>query len=270
MTTRRGSVPRRPGVDTAFLFGPTADVPIVTTAIHAGHDLRPEIAARIALDEHTLLREEDPFTDRIATAGGTRVVVSRSRFEVDLNRPRDKAVYTTPDTAWGLEVWAEPLPGIEIERSLWIHDDFYDRMAAHLDELARQGPFVVLDVHSYNHRRGGPDASPEPQEGNPEVNVGTGSLDHRRWGELIGGFMDDLRSQEVRSHRLDVRENVRFQGGHLSRWVHERYDGTGCALALEFKKDFMDEWTGEPDDGHIRELTAALAATLPALLDRLR
>jgi N-formylglutamate deformylase len=266
---RRRAAPRS-GADAGFTFGPTATVPIVTTAIHAGHDLRPEIAARIALDEHTLLREEDPFTDRIAAAGGTRAVVDRSRFEVDLNRPRDEAVYTTPDTAWGLEVWTDPLPDLVVERSLSIYDDFYLRMAAHLDELACHGPFVVLDVHSYNHRRGGPDAAPEPEEDNPEVNVGTGSLDHQRWGELVGRFMDDLRSQEVRTHPLDVRENVRFQGGHLSRWVHERYDGTGCAVALEFKKVFMDEWTGEPDDGHIRELTAALAATFPALLHGLR
>jgi N-formylglutamate deformylase len=268
--TGRGSAAPRSGADPAFTFGPTANVPIVTTAIHAGHDLRPEIAARIGLDEHTLLREEDPFTDRIATAGGTRVVVYRSRFEVDLNRPRDQAVYTTPETAWGLEVWSEPLPEDEVERSLSIYDDFYLQMTAHLDVLASHGPFVLLDVHSYNHRRGGPDAAPEPPEDTPEVNVGTGSLDHERWGELVGHFMDDLRSQEVRSHPLDVRENVRFQGGHLSRWVHERYAGTGCALALEFKKVFMDEWTGEPDDGHIRELTAALAATFRGLLEGLR
>jgi hypothetical protein len=51
------------------------------------------------------------------------------------------------------------------------------------------------------------------------------------------------------------------------RWIHERYADTGCALALEFKKVFMDEWTGEPDDEHIAELGRALLAVVPRLGD---
>ena len=61
-------------------------VPVVATAIHAGHDLRPAVASCIALDDSTRLREEDPFTDRLTSVGGSTVVVHRSRFEVDLNR----------------------------------------------------------------------------------------------------------------------------------------------------------------------------------------
>ena len=34
--------------------------PVVATAIHDGHDLRPEIAARMALAEDDRLREGDP------------------------------------------------------------------------------------------------------------------------------------------------------------------------------------------------------------------
>jgi hypothetical protein len=175
-------------------------------------------------------------------------------------------VYTTPDSAWGLEVWQDGLPEAELERSLRLYDEFYEQLAVHLDQLARQGPFVVLDLHSYNHRRDGAEAPPAPDDENPEVNVGTGSLDRGRWGELVDRFMGDLASREVQGHRLDVRENVRFTGGRLSRWVHERYDGLGCALALEFKKVFMDEWSGVPDQEHLRELTEALRATVPTLL----
>jgi N-formylglutamate deformylase len=253
-----------------YSFGRPSSLPIVTTAIHAGHDLRPEIAARIAIDDGTRLREEDPFTDRLTAAGGTPVVVHRSRFEVDLNRPRDGAVYLSSDAAWGLELWREPLDDETVERSLAIYDGFYARMQEHLDELAAAGPFVVLDVHSYNHRRGGPTAAPEPVEDNPEVNVGTGSLDRGRWGPLVDGFLEDLGRPDGDSARLDVRENVRFRGGHLSRWVHERYEGVGCALALEFKKVFMDEWSGECDGTRLRRLTGALATTLPGLVERLR
>ncbi len=70
-------------------------------------------------------------------------------------------------------------------------------------------------------------------------------------------------------HQLDVRENVRFEGGHLCQWVHERYAEVGCALAIELKKTFMDEWTGVPDDRHLEELTGAFAVSVPLLLGEL-
>ena len=68
-------------------------------------------------------------------------------------------------------------------------------------------------------------------------------------------------------NKLDVRENVAFQGkGEQTRFVHERYPGQGCAIALEFKKFFMDEWSGEPDAAELSAMrdfishTAAIAA----------
>jgi len=244
-------------------------LPLVTTAIHAGHELRPAIERRMALDEATRLREEDPYTDRLTAAGGTAVVVHRSRFELDLNRPRDGAVYTTPDTCWGLDVWRTPLTDEEIDGSLALYDQFYAALARELDRLATEGPFLVLDMHSYNHRREGPDADPADPEGNPEVNIGTGSLDRDRWGHLVDRCIDAFGGCEVAGRTLDVRENVRFRGGHLSEWVHERYDGTGCALAVEVKKTFMDEWTGEVDEDHLRQLTSAFACVVPLLLGEL-
>ena len=60
-----------------------------------------------------------------------------------------------------------------------------------------------------------------------------------------------------------------FEGGYLSQWVHERYPDRGCALAVELKKVFMDEWTGVADDRHLDELTAAFEASLPLLLGEL-
>jgi N-formylglutamate deformylase len=237
--------------------------PVVMAAIHAGHDLRPEIADLIRVDEATRLREEDPFTDRLVVAG-TRINAHRSRFEVDLNRPRADAVYGGPRDAWGLHVWKRPLPPAVVERSLATYDGFYAALADRLDRLAAEGVFVVLDIHSYNHRRDGIPARPAE---NPELNVGTGTLDRRRWHGVVDGFIDGMSGQCVARRTLDVRENVRFRGGQLVRWIHEHYADTGCALALEFKKVFMDEWTGEPDDEHIAELARALRAVVPRLSD---
>ena len=61
-------------------------------------------------------------------------------------------------------------------------------------------------------------------------------------------LIEEMRRFDFNGRNLDVRENVAFQGkGEQTRFVHERYPGKGCAIALEFKKFFMDEWTGEPD-----------------------
>ena len=75
-----------------------------------------------------------------------------------------------------------------------------------------------------------------------------------------------MRAFDFNGRRLDVRENVAFQGkGELTRFVHERYPGQGCAIALEFKKFYMDEWTGEPDPAElarhapVRRITSATA-----------
>jgi N-formylglutamate deformylase len=238
----------------------------VATAIHAGHDLRPEIARLIRLDESTRLREEDPCTDRLAASTDAHVVVHRSRFEVDLNRARDGALYRSPEQSWGLDLWDQDLPDAVVGDSLALYDSFYAELAEWLDPLARTGPFVVLDIHTYNHRRRGPDQPPDPAIDNPDVNVGTGSLDRSRWASVVDTLIDTLGGAEVGGRPLDVRENVRFKGAHLAQWVHVRYPTTGCALALEFKKTFMDEWTGVVDDKHLAELVAALGDALPSLL----
>jgi N-formylglutamate deformylase len=219
------------------------------------------------LDGSTRRREEDPYTDRMLGEFGIRIVVYRSRFEVDLNRSRDAAVYLQPDDAWGLDVWRDHPPRALVERSLSLYDEFYSTLAGHLDELSSRGPFLVLDVHSYNHRRDGADADPDDVSGNPEVNVGTGSLDRSRWGRGVDCFSEVMAAQTIAGHHPDVRENVRFRGGHLSRWVTERYPETGCVLSLEFKKVFMDEWTDVCDDAHVSDIRSALAATVQPTLD---
>ena len=69
-----------------------------------------------------------------------------------------------------------------------------------------------------------------------------------------------------------MRENVAFQGkGEQTRFVHQRYPGRGCAIALEFKKFFMDEWSGEPDAKEVaamREFIAHLGTTAEGMLGR--
>ena len=81
--------------------------PVVATAIHDGHDLRPEIASRVALTNDDRLREEDPFTGEAVSGVAAHVIAHRSRFEFDLNRAADSAIYRTPEQSWGLDVWGD-------------------------------------------------------------------------------------------------------------------------------------------------------------------
>jgi hypothetical protein len=222
---------------------------VLATAIHDGHDLRPAVAEEMSLSDADRLREEDPFTGQAVAGVPTNVVVHRSRFEFDLNRAADTAVYRTPDQSWGLQVWrSEPAQAI-VADSLAIHAAYYRMLGALLDDLVEEhGRFVLIDAHSYNHRRNGPDAAPTPQDNAPDINIGTFSMPRADWAFLLDPLIEEMRRFDFNGRRLDVRENVAFQGkGEQTRFVHERYPGKGCAIALEFKKFFMDEWTGEPD-----------------------
>lgn len=246
------------------------NLPLVAAAIHNGHAVRDEVAARLALSDAERLREEDPFTDCFASVAETRIVGLRSRFEVDLNRPRDRAVYQKPEDAWGLHVWATPPPEDLVDRSLAEYDAFYEEVERVLRRLeAQHGRFIVFDIHSYNHRRDGLEALPADPEKNPEVNVGTGTMQRERWASVVDRFIHDLRAAEVQGRLLDVRENVKFQGGYFPEWIHTTFPETGCALAIELKKTFMDEWTGEPDQAAFDALREALASTIPGVLGAL-
>jgi N-formylglutamate amidohydrolase len=243
-------------------FDVSAPGVVIATAVHNGHDLRPEIAEVSALDEESRLREEDPHTGALARQFANNVVVHRSRFEVDLNRERDQAVYLDQDDAWGLEVWGRPLQPSEIAESLRLYDRFYADLARAIDRMVTDiGGFVLYDIHSYNHVRSGPGGEPDPAEESPVVNLGTGSLPDR-WKRVAEAFIETARGEPFDGRPLDVRENVRFEGRQVAAWVHENYGEVGCALAIEVKKVFMDEWSGEVDRDRLEQLASALVRTV--------
>jgi N-formylglutamate amidohydrolase len=239
------------------------DGPLIAVANHDGHGVRTDLINAMALSEAERLREEDPFTGEWTSVAPTRLIALQSRFEVDLNRPRDKAVYLTPADAWGLQVWKDSLSTRCVNRSLAIYDAFYDEVRVLLERMVRRyGRVVVLDLHTYNHRRGGPDGpAADPQE-NPEVNVGTGTMDRARWAPIADRFIVDLRNFDYLGRHLDVRENVRFRGGHFPAWVHKHFPDSVCVLAVEFKKFFMDEWTGDVDRVQLNAIERALKSTV--------
>lgn len=247
------------------------DSPLIAVAPHHGHALRPEVADLIRLDDRHRLREEDPFTGHWTAITDQWAIGHRSRFEVDLNRPPDKAVYREPADAWGLEVWKTPPSPAMVERSLALYHAFYRRLQQMVERtVAAHGRVVVYDLHTYNHRRAGAGSPVAPEEENPEVNVGTGTMDRSRWSHVVDRFITDLSNADFLGRRLDVRENVRFRGGNISRWLHQAYADSVCSLSIEVKKFFMDEWTGQADPAQLAAVGQALSATVAGAVTELQ
>ena len=177
-----------------------------------------------------------------------------------MNRPRERAVYRCRGCVGargvaGIASTDEERGGVAADlrrvlRRAW---------AASSITLAAEGPFLVLDVHSYNHRRDGAAAPPAPAAENPEVNVGTGSLDRQCWGAVVSRFMDELGRQGVDGQRLDVRENVRFRGGHLSRGSRSATPVRAARWRSSSRRSSWTSGRGSPTTRHLGELRRALA-----------
>lgn len=243
--------------------------PIWAFALHDGHHLDASLAplANITSDER--LREEDPFTGLLADIGINRLIIQSSRFQLDLNRNIEDAIYIHPSQAWNLKVWKTP-PASPVLDAL--HDRyFYIRklISTFLEEtIRRHGHFVILDIHSYNARRAGKEVAIDTKS-NPQLNIGTV---HNRdmWKPLIKSIIAHLQTKKLYNNPLDVRENIKFKGGHMSEWINAQYGKYGCVLSLEFRKDFMDEWTGKPDLKKIEELRLLLMNLLPFIVHKLQ
>ncbi|MFD2057957.1 N-formylglutamate amidohydrolase [Mesorhizobium calcicola] len=246
--------------------------PVIGTAIHSGSDIGRACQSLLCISDSDRLREEDPFTEQFIADFPTQIIVHRSRFQVDLNRAREAAIYLLPNQSWGLNVWRKPPAEEIINESLACHDAFYAELKRVLINVEkRYGRFVLVDVHSYNHRREGPDGVPTSRDVAPDINIGTFSMDRARWAPVVHAFMETLSGQRLNGEPIDVRENVSFQGkGEQTRFVHANFPQTGCAIAVEFKKIFMDEWSGDPDWETIERLRAMLASTVPVLESALR
>ena len=256
-------------MDNIFIYSKDAG-PIVASAIHDGHTTRDSLAPLFALNDAERLREEDPFTARWARVVPNHIVGSNSRFEADLNRSREKAVYLKPEDAWGLQVWKAELPDSEAQESYKAYDKFYEETGKFFDKLFEEYDEIVLfDIHTYNHKRDGIDTEANAAE-NPEVNLGTRNMNTEKWAPLVNLVIDNLRDFDFLGRKLDVRENVKFKGGYFGQWLHERYGDKICTLSIEYKKFFMEEWTGEPDHKAVAAIEDMIGNCLAPVYDYMK
>lgn len=252
--------------DFSFRF----DEPIVCTAIHNGHNMSRIAEDNLGITEDVRFREEDPRTAFFAQICSNRIIGLQSRFEVDLNRPRHKAVYMKPEDAWGLQVRKETPEPEQVHKALEMYDNFYRRAGKLYEEMASAfGFFFVYDIHSYNHHRLGKDAPFDDPEKNPEIILGTSNM-NERWSPLIDKIEDKMKDFDFLGKSIDVRQNVKFPGGNFSKWTHNRFPLNACSVAIEFKKIFMDEWTGEFYPDVMENLRDLLESTKPVILEHLK
>jgi hypothetical protein len=214
------------------------------TAVHAGSRIREDLRDALAVSEADRFREEDPATEKFIKGLPLQVIALDSRFEYDLNRSEDKAIPLTPDMAWGLEVWNRELTAFEKEVTLNKYREFHGLMEIVSDYLAQSaGKAYIFDMHSYCYQRDERLAWYENSK--PEINLGTEAINKGVFGQEIRMLLEKFGQISVEGRKIRAAENVVFRGGYLARKLCARHYNKLAVFAVEFKKIFMDEWSGE-------------------------
>ncbi len=238
--------------------------PFWAFAIHDGHHIQKDLLDYLCLDEEARLREEDPYTGILAELPFNRFISATSRFQLDINRCKQGAVYLSPSQAWGLQVWKRDLPKIIVNKLYENHEAIFRIIDSQIQEtIEKYGYFVIYDIHSYNAKREGSQAVIDYQN-NPQINIGT-AHNHSKWTDLTAMLIRILQKEKGGTHSFDVRENIKFKGGYLSKYINERYGDKGCVFSIEFRKDFMNEWTGELYPEKLQEYKQLLLHTVETL-----
>lgn len=231
-----------------------APSPLIGVALHASSRVRDELLDRMAIGEHGRCQEEDPGTHRFLTRLPHVLIARQSRYEVDLNRPPDTAIYTTPELAWGVDVWDQLPTREQREASLERWYEFHAMVDAAVEHaIDRFGRAVVLDMHSYNYQRDAP--VDWRTDGKPVINVGTGHLILDDEGaQLKDRFLAGLEATTVLGEEALVQENAVFQGGYLNRRLSRTYGPRCLTFSVEYKKVFMDPEAQRIDEKVLEDL----------------
>jgi hypothetical protein len=102
---------------------------------------------------------------------------------------------------------------------------------------------LLFDLHAYCYQRETRQLWHEDER--PEINIGTGPVNREIFEPAIRCFKSNIRKTEIHGHTLRITENEIYLGGYLSRHLSRIYPDRLLVLAIEYKKIFMDEWSGE-------------------------
>lgn len=210
-------------------------VPYVCGAVHDGHQFRHSLWDNCLHTEYERWYEEDPCTKQMVQSFPIIIAGCDSRFEYDLNREPEGAVY---EDAWGKRLWRHPLPDSEKQLSLEKHNTFYKVVRALIDKLETDFKNVlVFDMHSYNWKRWDREV--------PVWNLGTSNVDNDRYGTLIESWQTKLGAMQLPNGIQSTSKiNDTFQGnGYFLKYITQNFKDT-LVLATEISKIYCDEHSG--------------------------
>ncbi|MCR9249416.1 MAG: flavohemoglobin expression-modulating QEGLA motif protein [bacterium] len=231
----QGEVFEAISIDGSFHIKINKYVPYCCMAIHDGSNFRSDIKSKIALDDFQRWYEEDPFTGDFIDSLPITIIAHDSRFEYDLNRNPEAAIY---EEAWGQKVWKSKLSPKERHSSLKKHSNFYKVVKTLVGKLNEKfNGCIVYDIHSYNYKRWDREV--------PLFNVGTENIDIERYRPYVDHWIQELGSISIPNVENQVGENDVFYGrGYNLEFITKNFDNT-LVLATEIKKVYCNEDTGE-------------------------
>lgn len=207
-------------------------VPYVCAAVHNGHQFRKNLWDKCLHSEYDRWYEEDPMTKKMISSHPIVIAGRDSRFEYDLNRDPDNAIY---DDAWGKQLWKEPLTDQEKSDSLQKHQNFYKVVYALIKTLELKfGCSIVYDVHSYNWKRWDREV--------PTWNLGTSNIDNDKYKKTVEAWRKQLAKVKL-PHNIPTTAKINdtFQGnGYFLKFITTNFHNT-LVLATEVAKIYCDE-----------------------------
>lgn len=224
-------------------------------AVHDGHQFRKALWDNCLHTEYDRWYEEDPETKNMVISHPIVLASCDSRFEYDLNRTSEEAVF---ETAWGKQLWKQPLPTDEKAKSLQKHANFYKVVHALFSKLKEKfGICIVYDMHSYNWQRWDREV--------PTWNLGTSNIDNERFGVQVETWRQALASIELpHGIKQTAKINDTFQGnGYFLKFITNNFKNT-LVLATEIAKVYCDEY----QQINYPEVVAAVEQQLKTLLPK--
>lgn len=205
----------------------------VCGAVHDGHQFRRELWENCLHTEYDRWYEEDPETKNMVISHPIVIAGMDSRFEYDLNRAPDTAIY---EDAWGKQLWKSPLPDSMKAKSLEKHQNFYKVVQALLSKIEEiYSVCVVYDMHSYNWKRWDREV--------PTWNLGTSNIDTQRFGNDVEEWRLYLEKMDLPNGiNSSAKINDTFQGnGYFLKFITQNFKNT-LVLATEIAKVYCDEY----------------------------
>ncbi len=244
--------------DYSFSLKIDSYAPYICAAVHDGHQFRKSLWENCTHTEYERWYEEDPCTREMVQDHPIVIAGRDSRFEYDLNRAPEAAVYTD---AWGKTLWKVPLPDTERELSLKKHNNFYRVVRALVGQIEKiHGTALVFDMHSYNYRRWEREV--------PVWNLGTANIDEKRFGALAESWRRQLGEMNLPNGIVSTSKiNDTFQGnGYFLKYITHTFENT-LVLATEISKIYCDELSGMIYPEVVRSVASYFMDAMPRQVD---